>query len=185
MKWIFPAVKRKQKRQLLLQPVTTPTTQTYDTRSDIFSLGACFTEILSALVEDDIPGAEGEDEKDVTHVNPVSGWAQHHEEHVRELELKSAFHVFRYLIRYDPKKTKKQRSRWAFKEVIKHLADPKLGDRIFSTGSCKELVLSVAESLDKTRYRPNPVQSENGPIPQVCAPETRREHLNPQLAETL
>ena len=131
-------------------------TKGHDTKSDIFSLGACFLEILSALVQEPLSQTTGVPEKDflfAEHVETLLSWAQNHADCQPASELKAAFQVAHGMIQYD------KNDRWELDQVIRHLATPDVGDQMFCTEFCRQEALSLADTpLNKVEEDKNQVQ---------------------------
>ena len=124
------------------QPGKNRPTHVHDTKSDTFSLGACFMDILSALVKQPLPKPPEIPETEfifAEHLKPILTWASDHEDRQTTSGLKAAFRVARGMLQYN------KRDRWNLDKVIKHLATPEAGGHMFCTSDCKRKALSLIQ----------------------------------------
>ena len=125
----------------------------HDVKSDIFSLGACFMQILSVLVRDPLPKPADMPESDfifAEHLKGILDWASRHEQDEPASGLKAAFRVARGMLQYE------KRDRWTLNQVIRHLITPEAGGKWFCTDECRRKALVL---IEKTLQTPTDVQT--------------------------
>ena len=142
--------------------LTEEQTKSHDTKADVFSLGACFMDILAALVGDDLPNPRHPSETNfifAENVDAVQEWAQRYEESGQFPELNAAFHVARNMLSFF------KADRWDMNAVINHLVQPtRIRDLMF----CGQLCLLQAQKLATEPATPTPDDATSGqrtPIP--------------------